>query len=185
MQYGCGHQPEGKHHVRNQQTPAFADNGHDIGGQHGRFARFRRFRDQRALSRSRRQGARPQLQQLRLHLGESPELAIGSFGVAEEGGVGHVRPDRKAVDGDPGPLSRVDCALAPDRTIGHQPATVAGLYDGERTAQSFDLGQPVEDLGLDFRRQRFNEIGAAQRIDDVGEPVLAGDDLERTQRDPH
>jgi hypothetical protein len=47
-----------------------------------------------------------------------------------------------------------------------------------------DLRHAVENLPLNLRRERFDIIGTAKRIDGVGKAVLVGEDLQGTQRDP-
>ena len=60
---------------------------------------------------------------------------------------------------------------------------IAALDCGDHAAEGVDLFDVVPGAALDFVGQRFDEIGAAERIDGVCDAGFVGDDLLRAQRD--
>ena len=60
---------------------------------------------------------------------------------------------------------------------------VAALDRGDHAAEGVDLFDVVPGAALDFVGQRFDEVGAAERIDGVGDAGFVGDDLLGAQRD--
>src|SRR5208283_617017 len=87
------------------------------------------------------------------------------------------------VDADDRALFELNLALIDERGVLDLALRIAALDRGHRATEVVDFAQVLEGLFLQFLAQRLEVVGAAQRIDRVGDAGFVGDHLLRAERE--
>ena len=120
----------------------------------------------------------------RAHGSQSPDL------LSLHRGVGPVQLDRLGViadvlvEPDHHLLAAVDSGRLGEGCVGDF-ALGVGLFDGlDHAAELVDFVEVVVGGGFEFVGERFEEVGAAERVGGVGDPGFVGDHLLGSEREP-